>query len=130
VCQSAHEVELRSPSGCKGAAPSGGLFFLTRQSGPGCGYCATGQSVLPGCNSCQCVQGCLQTDSTANDVFGCGSLGDTPGDCGVLDRFSNNDCASLGAPWSCGNDGCNEAHAVMKTSPQAGGALCCRDLLD
>ena len=45
VCRSAAEVSARSPHGCAGAhdaAPSS--FFATRQSGPGCGQCATGAS--------------------------------------------------------------------------------------
>lgn len=127
VCASAAEVAERSPTGCAGSAPSGALFFATRQSSPGCGLCASGTSLDPGCNGCECVTGCLQTDLTSNDVFGCGTLGDVPGDCGVLDRFSNNDCASLAPPWSCASDGCTEAHTVTKPGPSAGGVLCCRD---
>jgi hypothetical protein len=127
VCALAAEVAQKSPTGCAGAAPVDGLFFATGQSSSGCGLCATGASVSPECSSCQCVAGCLQTDQTSNDVFGCGSLGAVASDCGVLDRFSNNLCGALSAPWLCGGDGCDEAHAVAKPGPAAGGVLCCRD---
>lgn len=127
VCASAAEVAALSPTGCAGSAPAGGLFFATRQSSPGCGLCAMGSVAAPGCGACECVSDCLQTDLTSNDVFGCGSLGAVPDDCGVLDRFSNNNCGSLSPPWSCTSDGCTEAHAVTKPGPSAGGVLCCRD---
>jgi hypothetical protein len=127
VCVSEADVADNSPTGCTGAAPSPGLFFVTRQSGPGCGICALGESNDPACDACMCVTGCLASDLTANDVFGCGSAGDTTSSCGILDRFSNNACSQLPAPWSCGSDGCNEAHALMKPGPSGGGVLCCRD---
>jgi hypothetical protein len=131
VCTSAAEVAQDSPTGCDGSVLGGAaLFFATRQSGPGCGLCAMGSQSFPGCETCSCVADCLQTDATANDVFGCGSIGDTPGDCGVLDRFSNDGCDLLGPPWSCGNDGCNEANDVTKPSSEGGGVLCCLDMLD
>jgi hypothetical protein len=129
VCASAAEVAKLSPLGCDGAAPNmSPLFFATRQSGPGCGLCATGSSQSPDCQTCSCGQGCLQTELTANDVFGCGSVGASPGDCGVLNRFSGNLCGALPAPWSCGSDGCDEAHEVIKTGSDAGGVLCCRTI--
>lgn len=131
VCKSAAEVAQDSPTGCDGSAPDGAaLFFAVRQSGTGCGLCALGSQSFPECETCSCVAGCLQTDATANDVFGCGSIGIPPGDCGVLDRFSNDGCGDLGPPWSCGNDGCNEANAVSKSSSEGGGVLCCADMLD
>ena len=130
VCKSAAEVQQVSPEGCGDAAPGGdSLFFVTRQSGPGCGLCAMGSDSLPGCNSCNCVADCLQTDGTANDVFGCGSMGSEPSDCGVLDRFSNDSCVDLQPPWQC-NDSCNEAHKVTKPGSAGGGVLCCADMLD
>jgi hypothetical protein len=93
---------------CAGATPAGApnLFFATRQSGPGGAECGAG----------------------ANDLFGCGNLGIAPlASCAPLDRFSNNLCAALGAPWSCGTDGLNEANNVTKSGPDGGGVLCCRD---
>jgi len=127
VCASEQDVADHSPTGCNGSAPTPGLFFVTRQSGPGCGICALGADTQPGCSACQCIAGCLQTDATANDLFGCGSIGDATNECGVLDRFSNDLCSQLPAPWSCGGDGCNEAHALVKLGPGAGGVLCCLD---
>lgn len=93
---------------CAGSTPQGAppLFFATRQSGPGSAGCGAG----------------------ANDLFGCGSLGLAPlASCAPLDRFSNDLCAALGAPWSCGADGINEANNVTKSGPDGGGVLCCRD---
>lgn len=104
-----------------------GLFFITRQSGTGCGVCATGTT--PGCTGASCATGCLQTPVTANDVFGVGTLGVTSSaSCGVLNRFSNDQCFALGAPWSCPSvGGITEAHTVVKSSSAAGGVLCVRD---
>jgi hypothetical protein len=105
-----------------------GLFFVTRQSGTGCGHCATGTT--PGCTGASCAGGCLQTLVTSNDLFGVGTLGSTflNPDCGVLDRFSNDQCINLGAPWSCPSaGGITEAHTVTKSGPAAGGVLCVRD---
>lgn len=128
LCASAADVAGSSPTGCDGAVTGGGLlFFATGQSGPGCGLCATGDIVSMDCQSCICTEGCLQTKDTANDLFGCGTLGDVPGSCGVLDRFSNNGCADLTAPWSCNGNGCDEALVVTKPGLAAGGVLCCRD---
>lgn len=93
---------------CAGATAVGdpALFFATRQSGPGGADCGAG----------------------ANDLFGCGNLGLAPlASCAPLDRFSNDLCAALGAPWACGADGLNEAGNVTKTGPDGGGVLCCRD---
>jgi hypothetical protein len=128
VCESAAEVAERSPTGCDGSVGvNEPVFFVTGQSGPGCGLCALGSSPDPECGTCNCTPGCLQTDLTANDLFGCGSAGATPGDCGVLDRFSGNVCNGLPAPWSCASgDGCDEAHQVVKPGSGAGGVLCCR----
>lgn len=93
---------------CAGATVEGdpAMFFAIRQSGPGAGDCGLG----------------------ANDLFGCGNLGLAPAaSCAPLDRFSNDLCAALGAPWACGADGLNEANNVTKGGPEGGGVLCCRD---
>lgn len=127
MCVSAGDVAASSPSGCAGVTEEPGLFFATRQSGSGCGVCALGSSTSVNCQSCVCEGDCLQTDLTANDVFGCGTVGDLTPSCEVLDRFSNDVCSTLPPPWSCGGDGCAEAHAVVKPGPGGGGVLCCRD---
>jgi hypothetical protein len=129
VCAGAVEVAQKSPTGCKGAALAGALFFATRQGSTGCAICTLGQNSDPAaCNGCNCAMGCAPNPTTANDVFGCGTLGQAPlAACGTLDRFSNDLCGALGAPWSCGNDGCNEANAVTKPAPDGGGVLCCAD---
>jgi hypothetical protein len=130
VCRSASDVASRSPDGCDGlrdAPPSS--FFATRQTGPGCGVCATGTD--PTCTNNDCRQGCLQTDMTTNDIFGCGDLGGFPDavSCGALDRFSNNLCGDLLAPWRCDGDpaGLHESDLVVKPGPEHGGVLCCID---
>ena len=108
VCASAAAVAAASASGtCEGLVPDDvPLFFATRQSGPGGAECGDG----------------------ANDLFGCGTLGAAPAaSCAPLDRFSNDLCVDLGAPWSCGADGLAEADTVTKPGPTAGGVLCCRD---
>jgi hypothetical protein len=130
LCGSAAEVASHSPDGCAGVPGSPPLFFVTRQSGPGCWVCATGESTDPNqCSGDTCQRGCRQTLVTANDLFGCGNVGGTPDpdSCGVLDRASNNVCSELPAPWSCGPDGTREAHQVVKPGPAVGGALCCKD---
>jgi len=128
VCHSAADVQKRSPDGCAGAvdAPPAS-FFATGQSGPGCGFCATGTNAT--CTNSTCKPGCLQTNMTTNDIFGCGTVGNTPdpGSCGVLDRFSYNFCAALPSTWSCPGDGTGELLLVTKTGPGGGGVLCCRD---
>jgi hypothetical protein len=128
VCASAQEVADRSPTGCAGASDADGLFFVTRQSSNGCGLCASGSNLDPdACDGCSCVGGCAQTPLTANDIFGCGTAG-AVATCPPLDRFSNDLCGALGPPWSCSAlDGCDEAHAVTKSSSDGGGALCCVD---
>jgi len=107
VCLTAAQV-ASAAGDCANSVPGGApnLFFAIRQSGPGSGDCGVG----------------------ANDLFGCGNLGLAPlASCAPLDRFSNDLCAALGAPWSCGADGLNEANNVTKTGPEGGGVLCCRD---
>ncbi len=130
ICRSAADVDAHSPDGCRGAADAeGSAFFATRQTGPGCGHCATGTD--PGCGRNDCRVGCAQTELTSNDIFGCGTLGDVPmaASCGTLDRFSNNLCSALRPPWRCDGDpdGLRESDLVVKPGPGAGGVLCCRD---
>ncbi len=126
LCRNTQEVSRSSPDGCDAVALLP-FFFITAQSGPGCGVCATGTD--SSCTGASCQQGCLQTAVTANDVFGCGGIGDLPDprSCSPLNRFSNNNCQALGSPWICDSNGTTEAHAVVKTSAFKGGALCCRD---
>lgn len=107
VCLTAGQV-ASATGDCAGSIPDGAanLFFATRQSGPGSAECGAG----------------------ANDLFGCGNLGIAPAaSCAPLDRFSNDLCAALGAPWTCGADGADEANNVSKPGPDGGGVLCCRD---
>ncbi len=130
VCTTALEINAKSPTGCGAAVPSGAsLFFASRQSSTGCIVCATGSRTDSACNSGSCAGGCLQTDAIANDVFGCGNVGAAISNpsCGVLNRFSNNLCRSLPAPWSCGSNGLDEAHRLTKTGSGAGGVVCCQD---
>ncbi|MCS6901366.1 MAG: hypothetical protein RMJ98_17110, partial [Myxococcales bacterium] len=117
VCASFAEVADKSGGlNCNGSFsnPSNNtdtaLFFATRQSGPGTGQCGVGN----------------------NDLFGCGTIGATPNsNCNPLDRFSHDLCSainvSLGSPWSCGNNGLQEAANVTKLAATRGGVLCCRD---
>lgn len=106
ICATATEVAAKSSTGCTGATSASGLFFASRQSGPG---------------YMQCGQG-------TNDLFGCGTLGDAPdSSCTPLDRFSHDLCSSLGSPWSCGSDGEAEAKNVTKSSDSGGGVLCCKN---
>ncbi|MDO9016495.1 MAG: hypothetical protein Q8S73_17180 [Deltaproteobacteria bacterium] len=130
VCRSAQDVAAHSPDGCGGARDAAaGTFYATRQTGPGCGHCATGADATCGSNDCR--TGCAQTDRTSNDIFGCGTLGDSPqaSSCGPLDRFSQNLCTALRAPWRCDGDrdGLRESDLVVKPGPEAGGVLCCLD---
>ncbi|MFT3767760.1 MAG: hypothetical protein QM820_20080 [Minicystis sp.] len=126
VCESAAAVAGRSPDGCAGAHDAlPGSFFVTGQSGPGCGVCATGTK--PGCNGSSCEVGCAPNGQTTNDVFGCGNTGDAPGaGCGVLDAFGNDQCGDLPPAWSCPGD-VTELLTVTKKGPAGGGVLCCRD---
>jgi hypothetical protein len=131
VCTSSADVMSHSPTGCDGAAPdSTSVFFATRQSSTGCGVCATGTAIGPQCTPASCNTGCAQTAAISNDVFGCGNIGSTPSSaCGPLNEFSQNECSSLPSPWSC-NDSTSgecEAYVVTKSSPAAGGVLCCSD---
>jgi len=130
VCVTAGEVASHSVDGCRGASDAPpASFFATRQTGPGCGHCSTGAD--RSCDNTSCRPGCAQTENTTNDIFGCGNLGAAPraASCGVLDRFSNNLCGSLGPPWRCDDDprGLRESDFVVKRGAAGGGVLCCLD---
>lgn len=129
VCVGPAEVAARSRDGCAGAHDAEGAFFATRTSGPGCGVCATGSATDCGGNDCRAD--CAMSAQTTNDLFGCGTIGAVPEatTCGVLDRFSHDQCAMLPAPWTCTDEGSgtHEASVVTKPGPEAGGVLCCRD---
>lgn len=130
VCRSASDVASHSPNGCEGARDAEGeSFFATRQTGPGCGHCATGSDTT--CDGASCRSGCAQTTRTSNDIFGCGTLGGASqaSSCAPLDRFSNNLCSALAPPWRCDGDpnGLFESDLVVKPGPERGGVLCCAD---
>lgn len=126
VCEREADVALRSASGCRGVTDAPNTFFITRQSGTGCGKCALGTSFDPTCEQCSCADGCAPTNTIANDVFGCGTAGEPAPGCGVIDRFSDDQCGALPPPWECVGTSCGEALSVRKPGPEAGGALCCR----
>jgi hypothetical protein len=107
VCATAAEVGAKSGTARCTAAATPGMFFVTRQSGPGGAVCGGG----------------------ADDLFGCGGLGapTDPVTCTPLDRTSSNLCASLAGAWQCGADGLQEANNVTHTNSTDGGVLCCRD---
>jgi hypothetical protein len=129
VCRGASDVAAHSSDGCAGAHDAHDAFFITRASGPGCGVCATGAA--SDCTGFDCRADCAPNEATHNDVFGCGTAGAVPDalSCGVLDRFSHDQCAMLPAPWACADDGTgtHEAQTVTHPGAAAGGALCCRD---
>jgi len=122
------EIRPRAAQSCAATSYPADSFFAAAVSGTGCGVCAllTG-TVTSGCNSSNCVGNCREDPSLNNDFFGCGSTGAaaTPSTCDGLDRFSNNDCGALGAPWACGG-GVMESITVTKTTAARGGVLCCR----
>lgn len=130
VCRHTGEVAAKSVDGCAGADAVSGQFFATRQSGPGCGQCATGIDPTMQCGGDDCLTTCYPNDLTTNDLFGCGGAG-TPvwgSSCGVLTKFGNNNCYSLPWPWDCaGSSGMDEALVVTKPGPAGGGVLCCAD---
>lgn len=108
ICSTIDEVAERTNGrGCDDAAPSADapMFFATLESGPGYGHCK---------------------GEGTNDIFGCGSLGAKPADdCGVLNRFSHDECSKLDSPWSCEGSSI-EVTTVTKPRAEAGGVLCCR----
>lgn len=129
VCTGAAEISARSHDGCRGAHDGRAMFFVTRQSGPGCGVCATGAS--PNCGGSDCRHDCAPSTATHNDVFGCGTLGaePEPSSCGALDRFTHDRCSTLPLPWSCQDEGTgtHEAETITHTGSAGGGVVCCRD---
>jgi hypothetical protein len=122
------EIRPRAPQGCAATTFPADTFYAAAVSGTGCGVCAllTG-TVTSGCTSANCITSCREDPSLNNDFFGCGSTGAAiaPAGCDGLDRFSNNDCGSLGAPWVCGGS-VLESITVTKTTGARGGVLCCR----
>jgi hypothetical protein len=106
VCAS-HDEVARLAGDCSGATadlpPELPLFFAQRRSGGGAACDARG----------------------ANDLYGCGNIGTPAPGCAPL-QISGDGCSSLGAPWSCPS-GEFEANRVLKSGPEVGGALCCRD---
>ena len=107
VCATSAEVAERTKErGCADAVRSEApMFFATLESGPGNAHCE---------------------GEGENDIFGCGTLGATPAkDCGVLNRFSHNNCSALASPWTCSGD-TTEVSTVTKTGSEGGGVLCCR----
>lgn len=125
VCQTEADIAARSPTGCGGITEAPDTFFITRLTGTGCGKCALGTSFDPACEQCICADNCAPTSTIANDVFGCGTAGDLALGCGVVDRFSNDQCSLLPPPWTCSGNSCGEALIVSKPGPENGGALCC-----
>jgi len=128
VCRTEADFALASPGGCAGVTDASELFFISRQTGTGCGTCAIGTSTDPSCEFCSCAGNCAPTSTIANDLFGCGTAGVPAGGCGLLDRFSDDQCLSLPPPWACAGNSCGEALNVTKPGPTGGGALCCRVL--
>ncbi|MEM6993286.1 MAG: hypothetical protein AAF721_22425 [Myxococcota bacterium] len=109
VCESASDVDDKSPNGCVGATEDVVFnhFFATRQSGVGQSACSAG----------------------ANDFHGCGNIGAAGLDasCDPLDRTSQDLCSGLAAPWSCPGSNVMEANQVVKPGSALGGVLCCTD---
>jgi hypothetical protein len=131
VCRSAPDVAAHSTTGCRGANDAAlGSFFATRQSGPGCSQCATGDD--PGCDSDSCRPGCAPTPAMADDLFGCGTAGRvvTSISCAPLTRSSDDLCRLLPSSWHCKggpNAQRREAAVVAKPESTGGGVLCCAD---
>jgi hypothetical protein len=125
VCRGVADVAARATVCDVPQTPA--LFFATRQSGSGCGHCASGTETA-GCTAGSCAADCSPALGLSNDVFGCGNVGlASASDCGLLTVGSNDLCSSLPAPWTCGSDGNGEAINVTKPGPSGGGVLCCRD---
>jgi hypothetical protein len=129
VCRHPQEVAAHSPDGCVGSHDAANSFFITRQSGSGCGACAISTDPSKICTNADCNTDCYPTELETNDVFGCGTAGAEPlGSCAPLDRFSQDACSSLPSPWDCAaSGGYDEALLVRKAGPGAGGVLCCSD---
>ena len=130
ICNGGEVTPRTGSMGCAAeTAYPASSFFAASVSGTGCGVCALRSGSVTGasCTSLSCVANCRESGDLNNDFFGCGSLGSlVSGACDGLNRFSGNDCGSLGAPWTCGGS-TQESRTVVKTSAAAGGVLCCRD---
>lgn len=106
LCTSRQEVAAAGLGDC-GAQAWGGQFFATSQSGNGANTC---------------------NDTGTNDVFGCGDVGYASiSGCAPLNRSTGNLCVNLPGVWACMEDAYDEVSHLVKTGPDAGGALCCRD---
>ena len=129
ICNGGDVLPRTRNMGCAaGNYPTPG-FYAAAVSGTGCAICAlrTGTVTGAACTSNSCQANCRESGDLNNDFFGCGTLGAAVGGaCDGLNRFSNNDCSALGAPWSCGGS-TQESRTVVKTNAAAGGVLCCRD---
>jgi hypothetical protein len=130
ICNGGEVMPRTSNLGCVATTDyPPGTFYAAAVSGTGCGLCGLRSGTLTGsaCTSSSCAVNCIETGDLNNDFFGCGSLGaSNPGACDGLNRFSNNNCISLRAPWACGG-ATQESRTVTKSGPAAGGVLCCRD---
>lgn len=105
VCTSQGEVAAMGIGDCDAIAWNDG-FYATAQSGEGFDSCAP---------------------TGTNDVFGCGDVGYTDiGGCSPLNRSTSDECGMIEGPWSC-PDRYDELNTLVKTGPEFGGALCCRD---
>ena len=131
VCRTAREINTFS--GGDGCTPVtlANSFFVSGQSGNGCGYCSVSSDPNDaGCTGGSCLSMCYPTSIQANDIFGCGTIGITPAaNCAPLNRFGNNLCSSLPSPWTCsaGSNSFDESMWVTKGSSESGGVLCCVD---
>jgi hypothetical protein len=69
---------------------------------------------------------CVPTGT--NNIAGCGDIGLTPA-CPPLNRALFTGACGTHSPWYCGGDtdGTVEATLVIKTGPERGGVLCCKD---
>lgn len=106
VCLDRIEVMDRGVASCNDHA-FGGSFFATRQSGNGSDTCA---------------------NNGVNDVFGCGDIGHTMiVGCAPLNRSTANGCIELPEPWDCDTSLSQEAEFIVKSGPEFGGVICCRD---
>ncbi len=131
LCPSDAAFTRCAAAACADATSEPGVFFISGQTGTGCGLCANGSSTDQACEFCACASGCAPSPTINNDLFGCGTAGLPTTGCGAFDRFSDDQCGALPAPWACLGDSCGEALSVTKPGPGAGGVLCCRnDCLD
>lgn len=105
LCTGREEVSAMGISDCGSLSWSTG-FYATAQSGEGSNSCGP---------------------TGTNDVFGCGDVGYTNiSGCAPLNRSTGNECGELSGPWSCPS-AVDEAGTLVKSGPDVGGALCCRD---